>query len=54
MQAHAYPEMMEMIKSGILHPEKLIGELISLEEAVNQLPKMDEFQGIGVKVINRF
>ena len=54
MQAHAYPEMMNMIKSGKLQPEKLIGELISLEEAANLLPKMNEFQGVGVKVINRF
>ncbi len=54
MQAHAYPEMMNMIKSGKLRPEKLIGELISLEEAANLLPKMNEFQGVGVKVINRF
>jgi alcohol dehydrogenase len=54
MQAHAYPEMMEMIKQEKLQPEKLIGELISLEEATHLLPKMNEFQGIGVKVINRF
>ncbi|MGW8122981.1 zinc-dependent alcohol dehydrogenase family protein [Roseivirga echinicomitans] len=53
MQAHAFPEMMEMIKSGKLQPEKLIGELISLEEATSLLPKMNEFQGVGVKVINR-
>lgn len=54
MQAHCYPEMMDMIKSGLLEPDKLIGDLISLEEGALLLPKMNEFQGVGVKVINRF
>ena len=54
MQAHCYPEMMEMIKNGKLQPEKLIGDLVSLEEAAKLLPKMNEFQGTGVKVINTF
>lgn len=54
MQAHCYPEMMEMIRSGLLEPDKLIGELITLVEGARLLPKMNEFQGIGVKVINRF
>ena len=54
MQAHCYPEMMDMIKTGLLEPEKLIGNLISLEESAALLPKMNEFQGIGVKVINKF
>ncbi|MCE7992853.1 MAG: zinc-dependent alcohol dehydrogenase family protein [Roseivirga sp.] len=54
MQAHAYPEMMEMIRSEKLQPAKLIGKLISLEEGTALLPKMNEFQGIGVQVINQF
>ena len=54
MQAHAYPEMLEMIKSGKLQPQRLIGERLSLEEGAALLPKMNDFQGLGVKVINRF
>ncbi len=54
MQAHCYPEMMEMIKTGKLQPEKLLGDLISLEEGATLLPQMNKFQGTGVKVINRF
>lgn len=54
MQAHAYPEMMEMIRTEKLQPAKLIGSLISLEEGAKILPKMNDFQGIGVQVINRF
>lgn len=54
MQAHAYPEMMEMIRTEKLQPAKLIGKLISLEEGAALLPKMNEFQGVGVQIINRF
>lgn len=54
MQAHAYPEMMEMIRTEKLQPSKLIGGLISLEEGAALLPGMNDFQGIGVQVINTF
>lgn len=54
MQAHAYPEMMRMIQTGQLEPAKLIGELLSLEDGAALLPKLNEFSGLGVKVINRF
>lgn len=54
MQAHAYPEMMEMIKSGKLEPEKLIGDRISLEQAVSRLPEMNNFGNQGVTVITEF
>ena len=46
--------MLEMIKTGKLQPQKLIGDRLSLEEGVALLPKMNEFQGLGVKVINQF
>ena len=54
MAAHAYPEMMDMIKTGQLEPQKLIGELISLEQGAVLLPEMNKFKGIGVRVINQF
>ncbi|WP_436516932.1 zinc-dependent alcohol dehydrogenase family protein [Ekhidna sp. To15] len=54
MQAHKYPEMLEMIKSGALQPEKLIDQTISLEEAATALPNMDKFQNRGVQVITSF
>ncbi|GAB5526817.1 MAG: zinc-dependent alcohol dehydrogenase family protein [Roseivirga sp.] len=54
MQAHAYPEMMEMIRTEKLQPAKLIGKLISLEEGATLLTQMNEFQGIGVQVITKF
>ncbi len=54
MQAHAYPEMMDMISTGKLHPEKLIGDMVSLEQGVSMLPQMNEFKSNGVTVINTF
>ncbi len=54
MQAHRYGEMLEMIGSGKLQPQKLIGKTVSLEESITELTKMDSFSSIGVKVIDRF
>ena len=54
MQAFRYSEMFEMIGSGKLKPELLIGKTISLEEAPQALVNMDKFENSGVTVINRF
>ena len=54
MQAHKYPEMMEMIVSGKLTPKKLIERTVSLETAAELLPSMDQYSGSGITVINRF
>lgn len=54
MQAHKYPEMLNMIISGQLHPEKLIERKISLEESVVALLEMNKFKNKGVLVINSF
>ncbi len=54
MQAHAYPEMLQMILTGNLTPEKLIGRRIGLDEAINALISMDTFQENGMVMIDRF
>ncbi len=54
MQAHRYPEMLSMIKVGKLQPYKLIGNTISLEESIDALMNMPQFNQIGVTVIDRF
>ena len=54
MQAHAYPEMLQMIKSGKIAPEKLIGRRIPLEDAVEALTTMEAFQENGMVMIDRF
>ena len=54
IQAHKYPELLAMIQSGELHPEKLIGQKISLEESLSHLVNMNKFNEVGVTVINTF
>ena len=54
MQAHRYPEMLAMIEAGKLSPEKLIGRTISLEESIDALMDMPQFDGVGVTVIDKF
>ena len=41
MQAHRYGDMLAMIHSGKLSPEKLIGKTISLEQSIGALMNMD-------------
>jgi alcohol dehydrogenase len=53
MQAHQYPGMLEMILSGTLQPQRLIGETVTLDEAVDALPAMTDFALTGVTVIDR-
>ena len=54
MQAWRYDDMLAMIKTGKLFPEKLIGRHISLSEAVTALPAMDSFKDSGISIIDRF
>lgn len=54
MQAHAYPEMMRMIGEGRLAPQKLIAQRISLDDAVDELPAMDDFTQKGMVMIDKF
>jgi alcohol dehydrogenase len=54
MQAHRYPQMLEMIAAGRLQPEQLIGRTIGLDEATDVLVAMDSFTGTGVTVIDAF
>jgi alcohol dehydrogenase len=54
MQAFRYVEMFEMIKSGKLKPELLVGKTISLDEVPEALMNMDKFENLGVTVANSF
>lgn len=51
MPAHAYPEMLELIASGMLEPKKLIAKTVGLEDAGAELVAMGEFIQRGVTVI---
>ena len=54
MQAWRYGAMLEMIGTGKLQPQKLIGRHVSLEEAVPLLTNMDRSADIGINVITSF
>ncbi|HEX7621947.1 MAG TPA: zinc-dependent alcohol dehydrogenase family protein [Anaeromyxobacteraceae bacterium] len=54
MQSHAYPEMLRMIQSGKLDPQRLVGRRITLDESADALMGMDRFTGLGVTVVDRF
>ena len=54
MQAHRYDAMLNMILSGKLAPEKLLGRCISLEESVSALTSMDQASSPGVTVVTQF
>ncbi len=54
IQAHRYPQLLSMIEAGELNPTLLIGNTISLDEALVALPEMNRFPGTGVTVIDRF
>ena len=54
MQAHRYPEMLEMIRSGRLLPQRLATKTLSLDDAAGELVGMGGFAGIGTTVIDSF
>lgn len=53
MQAFEYSRMFRMISSGALRPGVLISDRVTLTQAAELLPKMHEFPGHGVTVIDR-
>lgn len=54
MQAHRYGEMLEMIMSGLLDPQSLIGKTVPLEDAPRELESMSHYGAVGITVIDRF
>jgi alcohol dehydrogenase len=54
MQAHRYPAMLELIRTGTLQPGRLVGRTLGLEEAGNALACMDRDTSIGVTIVNSF
>jgi alcohol dehydrogenase len=54
MQANKYDAMLKMISSGKLNPGLLVGKRIPLEEASRELELMNNFNAVGVTVIDRF
>jgi alcohol dehydrogenase len=54
MQAHAYPELFEMIAAGKLPLGKLLGRRVTLDEAGPLLANLASSPGTGITVIDRF
>lgn len=54
MQAHAYPELLDMIAAGKLPLGKLIGQRIALDAAGAALASLASSPGKGITVIDRF
>ncbi|EKX68483.1 alcohol dehydrogenase [Streptomyces ipomoeae] len=51
MQAHAYPEMLEAVRAGILRPDLLVTSTITLDATPAALTAMGTAPGSGVTVI---
>ena len=51
MQAHRYDDLFSLIERSNLPINKLVGELVSLEEGAKILTEMDGFRQIGISVI---
>jgi len=54
MQAFRYDDMLQMVLSGKLKPEKLVQKTVRLEEGASELIEMDSFRNDGITVINQF
>lgn len=53
MQAHRYPELLKLIRDGVLAPEQLITERIRLDEVPAALAAMGDYAGAGITVVDR-
>ena len=54
MQAYQYDQLLQLILAGKLAPEKLIGKKISLQQSAIDLPRMNEFQELGLTIIDPY
>ena len=52
IQAYRYEAIWEMIKSGKLKPEMLLGKTISLKDSIPALMAMDRFENQGITIID--
>jgi len=52
MEVGRYPEMLAMIESGKLDPKRLVGKVVSLDEAPAELAGIGESRTVGLSVID--
>jgi alcohol dehydrogenase len=51
MAAHEYPAMLDAVRDGHLHPERLIGEVVPFRQGTGVLAAMDRPTGPGMTVL---
>lgn len=54
MQAYRYEAMFDLIKTGKLEPQKLLGQTITLEQSIAAITTMDKSTTVGVTVVTEF
>lgn len=54
MPVSRFPDLMRMVESGIIQPEKMITKTVSIEEAADILVDMGEYRTPGITVVNRW
>ncbi|HSM09640.1 MAG TPA: zinc-binding dehydrogenase, partial [Gemmatimonadota bacterium] len=54
MQAARYPEMFDLIASGKVSPDRLVGDTVALEDTSDVLASMASYDTLAMPVITRF
>lgn len=54
MPVSRFKDMLNMIESGALQPERMITKTVSIEEAADIIKNMEEFRTPGLTVVNRW
>ncbi|MFB6231130.1 MAG: zinc-dependent alcohol dehydrogenase family protein [Salinibacter sp.] len=54
VQAHRYPALLGMVRTGSLHPGKLVQRVLPLREAGTALKQLGTSSGPGIQVIDSF
>ena len=54
MQAHRYSQMLALIETGQLQPQRLLRNTISLDQVPAELTRMNRFNRTGITVADRF
>ena len=47
-----YPALLELVESGVLAPQDLVGETVDLEEAARRLPVLDAASPVGMAMLD--
>jgi D-arabinose 1-dehydrogenase-like Zn-dependent alcohol dehydrogenase len=54
MQAARFPEMLGRIESGVLNPQVMVGDTVTLDQASDVLTSMGDYDTVGMSVITEF